>query len=87
MAEITRSTDPKDYQSVPRAIAAMAKSFTTGDTIPPHAHARDQVLYATQGVMRVATAREAWIVKDDARTRTGGLTNRLLAAGDLAAGD
>ena len=55
MAEITRSTDPKDYQSVPRAIAAMAKSFTTGDTIPPHAHARDQVLYATQGVMRVAT--------------------------------
>lgn len=60
-----RSTDPADYQAVPRALAAMAKSFAPGDTLPPHAHARDQVLYATQGVMRVATAREAWIVPPD----------------------
>lgn len=60
-----RSTDPSDYQLVPRAIAAMAKSFLPGDTIPPHAHERDQVLYATHGVMRVATAREAWIVPPD----------------------
>lgn len=60
-----RSTDPKDYQNVPRAIAVMAKSFSPGHTIAPHAHARDQVLYATCGVMRVATAREAWIVPPD----------------------
>lgn len=60
-----RSTDPQDYQAVPRAIAAMAKSFGPGDTIPPHVHPRDQVLYAIEGVMRVATAREAWIVPPD----------------------
>ncbi|MFQ5626550.1 MAG: cupin domain-containing protein, partial [Methyloligellaceae bacterium] len=60
-----RSTDPKDYQSVPRAMAIMAKSFSPGHTIAPHAHARDQILYATRGVMRVATAREAWIVPPD----------------------
>jgi AraC-like DNA-binding protein/mannose-6-phosphate isomerase-like protein (cupin superfamily) len=60
-----RSTDPSDYQAVPRAIAAMAKSFAPGDTIPPHAHERDQVLYATHGLMRVATAREAWVVPPD----------------------
>ncbi len=65
MAETTRSTDPMDYQSVPRAIAAMAKSFEPGESINPHAHARDQVLYATHGVMRVATVREAWIVPPD----------------------
>lgn len=65
MAERTRSIEPKDYQSVPRAIAAMAKSFAPGDTIPPHVHPRDQVLYATRGVMRVATGREAWIVPPD----------------------
>ncbi len=65
MAEAARSTDPRDFQCVPRAIAAMAKSFAPGDTIAPHAHARDQVLYAIQGVMRVATAREAWIVPPD----------------------
>lgn len=65
MTENNRSIDPDDYQSVPRAIAAMAKSFAPGDTVAPHAHARDQVLYATRGVMRVATSSEAWIVPPD----------------------
>ncbi len=60
-----RSTNPEDYQCVPRAIAGMAKSFAPGDAIAPHAHERDQVLYATRGLMRVATAREAWIVPPD----------------------
>lgn len=60
-----RSTDPQDYQCVPRAVAAMAKSFAPGDTIAPHTHGRDQVLYATRGLMRVATTREAWIVPPD----------------------
>lgn len=61
----SRSTDPRDYQAVPRAIAAMPKSFGPGDTIAPHTHPRDQVLYAIDGVMRVATAGEAWIVPPD----------------------
>lgn len=65
MTENNRSIDPDDYQSVPRAIAVMAKSFAPGDTVAPHAHARDQVLYATRGVMRVATSSEAWIVPPD----------------------
>jgi len=60
-----RSTDPKDYQDVPRAIAVMAKSFVPGATLAPHAHARDQLLYAINGVMRVAMAREAYIVPPD----------------------
>lgn len=60
-----RSTNPEDYQGVPRAIAAMAKSFAPGDTIALHAHPRDQVLYAIEGVMRVATQGEAWIVPPD----------------------
>lgn len=64
-ARPARSTDPQDYQSVPRAIAAMPKSFNPGDTIAPHTHPRDQVLYAIEGVMRVATLREAWIVPPD----------------------
>lgn len=62
---VYRSTDPKDYQSVPRAVAAMSKSFGAGETIAPHRHPRDQVLYAIEGVMRVATDGEAWIVPPD----------------------
>ena len=60
-----RSDDPHDYQSVPRPLAAMAKSFADGFEVPPHAHQRDQFLYAVDGIMRVRTRDEAWIVPPD----------------------
>src|SRR5262245_1527494 len=50
-----RSTDPEDYQALPRPVAAMAKKFPPGFEIAPHAHARDQLLYAVSGVMRIQT--------------------------------
>ncbi len=65
MAPPARSTDPDDYQSVPRPLAAMAKAFPDGFHIRPHSHARDQLVYAVTGTMRVRTAREAWIVPRD----------------------
>ncbi len=58
----TRSTDPRDFQDLPQAIGAMAKRFADGDVIPLHAHARDQLLYAISGVMRLRTEAEAWVV-------------------------
>src|SRR5712671_167234 len=60
-----RSTDPRDYQSVARPFAAMAKSFADGFEIEPHSHARDQLIYAVSGLMRVRSAHEAWIVPPD----------------------
>ena len=60
-----RSTNPDDYQNVPRAVAAMAKEFPSGFEIAAHSHARDQLLYAISGVMRVRTDAEAWIVPPD----------------------
>lgn len=63
--ETSRSIDPADYQAVPRPVAAMAKSFASGETVPPHTHARDQFLYAVEGVTRVATSGAAWIVPPD----------------------
>jgi AraC-like DNA-binding protein/mannose-6-phosphate isomerase-like protein (cupin superfamily) len=60
-----RSTDPHDYQSVPRPFAAMAKSFADGFEIAPHSHKRDQLIYAVSGLMRVRTEHEAWIVPPD----------------------
>jgi len=60
-----RSTDPRDYQRVARPFVAMAKSFVDGFEIEPHHHARDQLIYAVSGLMRVRTAREAWIVPPD----------------------
>ncbi|MGG6496367.1 UNVERIFIED_CONTAM: cupin domain-containing protein, partial [Bacteroidetes bacterium 56_B9] len=40
-------------------------SFKDGFEIEPHHHARDQLVYAVTGVMRVRTADEAWIVPPD----------------------
>jgi AraC-like DNA-binding protein/quercetin dioxygenase-like cupin family protein len=60
-----RSTDPRDYQRVARTFAAMAKCFADGFEIAPHSHARDQLIYAVSGLMRVRTEREAWIVPPD----------------------
>ena len=62
---VERSTDPAAYQTVPRPVAAMAKRFPPGFQITPHSHARDQLLYAVSGVMRVQTETEAWIVPPD----------------------
>ena len=60
-----RSVDPRDYQTVPRPLAAMAKSFHGQFEIRPHFHERDQLLFAVHGVMRVRTKNEAWIVPPD----------------------
>ena len=59
---MARSTDRKDYQDVPRPIGAMAKDFADGHFIPPHAHERSQIIYASCGVMRVRTPQGAWVV-------------------------
>ena len=57
-----RSTDPADYQRVPRAVAAMPKDFAAGFEIAPHSHERAQLIHATAGTMRVATDDGMWIV-------------------------
>ena len=61
----SRSTDPEDYQDLPQAIGAMSKNFADGFVIPLHEHERDQLLYASSGIMRLRTAGEAWIVPRD----------------------
>jgi AraC-like DNA-binding protein/quercetin dioxygenase-like cupin family protein len=60
-----RSTDPLDYQDLPQPVALMSKTFPSGFEIAPHTHARDQLLYAVSGTMRIRTASDAWIVPPD----------------------
>lgn len=57
-----RSTNPLDYQRIPRPVAAMAKEFDDGHHIPPHAHERPQLIFAARGVMTVSTGEGAWVV-------------------------
>jgi AraC-like DNA-binding protein len=57
-----RSTNPDDFQTVPRPIGAMAKDFPDGFFIAPHAHPRSQLIHAASGVMRVRTPQGAFVV-------------------------
>ena len=50
-AKSGRSTDPADYQRVPRAVAAMPKDFPNEFEIAPHSHERAQLIYATARVL------------------------------------
>jgi AraC-like DNA-binding protein len=57
-----KSTNPADYQRVPRAVAAMPKDFPQDFIIEPHSHERAQLIFATAGTMRVVTGAAMWIV-------------------------
>ena len=57
-----RTTNPDDYQRVPRPIAAMAKDFAHGHRIPVARHERGQLVYAVSGVMTVTTPHGTWVV-------------------------
>ncbi len=57
-----KSTNPLDYQEIPRPVAAMPKDFAAGATIAPHRHRRAQLIYAATGVMRVSTSESEFVV-------------------------
>ena len=58
----SRSTNSRDYQHVPRPVTAMSKQYAAGDYTPQHSHVRAQLLYATEGVMRVSTEHGVWML-------------------------
>ncbi len=80
-----RSTDPADYQRVPRAVAAMPKDFASGFEIPPHRHERAQLIYATAGTMRVSTGEGLWMVPPQ-RTlwMPAGVRHSIVMSGDVS---
>jgi AraC-like DNA-binding protein/quercetin dioxygenase-like cupin family protein len=57
-----RSTDPLDYQRTPHVAAVMAKTFPNGFVVAPHCHERDQLIWASSGVMQVDVANALWIL-------------------------
>ncbi len=79
-----RSTDPADYQRVPRAVAAMPKDFAAGFVIVPHSHERAQLIYATAGTMRVSTDIAVWVVPPlRALWMPAGVRHSIFMSGDV----
>ena len=59
-AAAPRRDIPQDR--VDRPLAAFARDYPEGDTVPRHSHDRAQLLYATEGIMRVTTDAERYTV-------------------------
>jgi AraC-like DNA-binding protein len=78
-----RSTNPADYQHVPRAVAAMPKDFADGFEILPHHHERAQLIHATAGTMRVSTDDGVWVVPPQrALWMPASVTHSIVMLGD-----
>lgn len=58
----SRSTNPDDYQDVPRPVALLARDVPDNHTTPWHRHKRAQLVFATSGVMVVRTRQGAWVI-------------------------
>lgn len=57
-----RSEDHEYLQTVPRSVAAMAKSYPAGYVGYLHTHTRAQFLYAASGSMRLTFVLGCWII-------------------------
>ncbi|MGF6488021.1 AraC family transcriptional regulator [Pseudomonas frederiksbergensis] len=57
-----RSESYLDYQSVPRLMTVLVRDQHTGEYNEPHTHRHGQLLYASSGVMRVATEKGLWVL-------------------------
>ncbi|MBK1662431.1 AraC family transcriptional regulator [Paracraurococcus ruber] len=51
---------PQD--AVDRPLAGFMRDYVDGESVPRHAHARAQLLYATGGIMRIETDHAAYVV-------------------------
>src|SRR5689334_10553428 len=81
--QAARSTEPADYQQVPRAVAAMPKDFAAGFEILPHRHERAQLIYATAGTMRISTDDGVWVVPPQrALWMPAGVRHSIVMLGD-----
>ncbi|MDA0656226.1 MAG: helix-turn-helix transcriptional regulator [Proteobacteria bacterium] len=74
-----------DIESLPQAVVAHVRDLTKGDAILPHSHRRDQLVYASEGVMTVSTELGTFVVPPErAVWMPGGTEHRIDAKGDLA---
>ncbi len=82
--QASRSTNPADYQHVPRAVVAMPKDFAPGFEIAPHSHKRAQLIYATAGTMRISTDDGVWMVPPQrALWMPGGVRHWIVMLGEV----
>ncbi|GJG96711.1 helix-turn-helix domain-containing protein [Cupriavidus pauculus] len=58
----SRSGNYQDYEVLPRVITAFGSDKAAGSYNAPHSHSRGQLLYASKGLMRVASSNGIWFI-------------------------
>ncbi len=57
-----RSTNPQDYQDVPRPLGVLARDVPDHQITRWHSHKRAQLVYAVSGAMLVRTREATWVI-------------------------
>jgi AraC-like DNA-binding protein len=58
----SRSTNPQDYQDVPRPLGVLARDVPDHQITRWHSHKRAQLVYAASGAMLVRTRQATWVI-------------------------
>jgi AraC-like DNA-binding protein len=65
MSDLRHAVADDDGMAQPAEILTFARDYAPGDAIPPHRHSRDQLAYASHGVMTVQTSSGSWVTPAD----------------------
>jgi len=72
-------------EAVDRPLAAFARDYPAGEEVPRHSHDRAQLLYATQGIMRITTDDAGFVVPPmHALWMPAGAPHQVLTEGGVA---
>ena len=77
--------DVERLEAQSEAIVGYRRDLSPGEVIPPHRHRRHQLVYASEGVMTVTTARGAFVVPPQRGVwLPGGVEHRIDARGAVS---
>ncbi len=71
---------PDEIEDLPRPIVTLANDYAHGHVIARHRHRRAQLVYASAGVLTVATAAGAWVVPPQRAVWVPALTEHRVRA-------
>ncbi|MGG5809338.1 helix-turn-helix domain-containing protein [Falsiroseomonas sp. CW058] len=87
MSRIRQPSPRRDLpqDQVDRPLSAFARDYADGEAVPRHSHERSQLLYATRGVMRIATDAAGFVVPPGhALWMPAGEPHRVAIEGEVA---
>ena len=61
MLDLRHAVTDDEGMAGPAEVLTLARDFRPGDAIPPHRHSRDQLAYASHGVMTIQTRAGTWV--------------------------